>query len=178
MYLDIFLLVVILLAAYSGWKNGFVKELLSIGGVIGGILIACIIYYFASEYLYLTGPGANMTTNIIAFIVLCLVVPFALSFLANGLTKLVREIHLGIFNSIAGCALSVIKYVLILSFAFNIMEFLHIMNREYTADSRLYGAVTSALPFVRDAAKQKYESTKEKAVEAVESTSADAESDR
>lgn len=48
---------------------------------------------------------------------------------------------LGLPNSLLGAAASVVKFVLLLSFAFNMMTQLEIMNVERTESSHLYQPV-------------------------------------
>jgi len=136
--IDIFLIVILLWAAFSGWRTGFIKELISAGGFIVGLLVAATCYKFFGEYLAVNGSQSNMVTSIVAFFILWIVVPIMLGLVANILTKALRGMQLGIPNSLLGALVSVVKYFLLLSCVFLAMEGLGIMNAERTASSHLY----------------------------------------
>lgn len=149
MYIDIFLIILLIWAVSSGWRNGLLKELLHTGGVLLGLIIALFVYVLLGRYLAVNGTKVNMVLSIVAFIILCIVIPIALGFVANRFTHLLRKLKLGIFDSLLGAALSALKFLLIISFAFNVMEMLHIMNPTRTASSRLYRPTVGFLSFVK-----------------------------
>ncbi len=148
MYIDIFLIVLILWAAYSGWRNGFLKEVVSAGGFFVGLLIAATCYSTLGDYLTKAGSQLGVLTNIVAFFLLWIIVPIALGFVANVLTKALKGLKLGLPNSLLGVAVSVLKYAILISCVFNVMSALHIMNEERTRDSRLFEPAKNALSFV------------------------------
>lgn len=150
MYIDIFLVVLLLWAVFNGWRGGFVKELLNTGGVLIGLLLSLGCYALLGKYLAVDGTRVNMVLSIIAFFILCIFLPIALGFVANRFNDLLRHMKLGLPNSLLGAAVSVVKFLFVISFAFNIMENLNIMNPERTAASRLYEPARGFLDFVRD----------------------------
>ncbi len=143
--IDIFIVVLLAWAAYSGWRAGFVKELVSSAGFLVGLLIAATCYSAFGEALAVNGTETNIVTNIIAFFLLWIIVPIVLGFVANILTKALKGMQLGMPNSILGAAVSLLKYFVLLSCVLNVMGALHIMNQERTASSHLYGPVTQSL---------------------------------
>lgn len=152
MYIDIFLIVLIVWAVYNGWRNGLVKELLHIAGAIAGLLLALACYAGLGKYLTVDGSQQNMVLSLIAFLILCFILPIALGFVANMFSHLLRQMKLGIPNSLLGAVVSVVKFLLIISFAFNIMETLGIMNPERVATSHLYAPSRDFLFFMKDRA--------------------------
>lgn len=149
MYLDLFLLILLVWAILSGWRHGFIKELIHTGGVIGGLLLAAVLYVVLGRWLTVDGSEANQVLSIIAFLILCIIMPLALGFVASSLTTMVRGMRLGLPNSLLGSAVSVVKFALLISFALNMMGNLNILNAERTAGSRLYAPTTALLPFVQ-----------------------------
>ncbi len=143
--IDIFIVVLLGWAAFSGWRNGFVKELLSSAGFLVGLLVAATCYSYLGKYLAVDGTESNMMTSVIAFFLLWIIVPITLGLVANVLTKAVKGMRLGMPNSMLGAAVSFLKFFLLLSCVLNVMEALHIMNAEKTASSRLYRPVTESL---------------------------------
>ena len=157
MFLDIFLILILLWAVFSGWRNGFLKEGFNALGVIGGLLIALVVYGTLTKYLLVNGTETNQVLSIIAFLLLCIVLPIVGGFIVNQLTRAVRNRLVGLPNCLLGSLFSVVKFALILSVAFNTMEALRIMNPERTAKSVLYRPVCRLLPFLENKAEAYYE---------------------
>lgn len=110
--IDIFIIVVLLWALFSGWRSGFVKEVTSLIGALVGLLIAATCYSAFGEYLAVNGSETNMVTSVIAFFLLWIIVPIVLGFAANVLTKSLKGLHLGMPNSILGAVVSALKYII------------------------------------------------------------------
>ena len=143
--LDIFIIVVLLWALFSGWRAGFVKEGASMVGALVGLLVAATCYASFGEYLAVNGTETNMVTSVIAFFLLWIIVPIVLGFAANILTKSLKGMKLGMPNSILGALISALKYLIILSCVLNVMQSLHILNEEKAQQSTLLAPVTGAL---------------------------------
>lgn len=143
--IDIFIVVLLLWAAFSGWRAGFLKEVISTVGFLVGLFVAATCYSAFGEELAVSGTEFNIYTNIVAFFLLWIIVPIVLGFAANVLTKALKGMHLGMPNSMLGAAVSFVKYFVLLSCVLNVMGALHIMNEERVASSHLYGPVTGAL---------------------------------
>ena len=135
--IDAFILILMAWAAFSGWRAGFLKEIVSTVGILVGLFIAATCYSFLGEYLAVSGSESNMMTSIVAFFLLWIIVPIALGLVANMLTKALKGMELGIPNSILGMLISVAKFLLLLSCVFNAMDALGIMNEERTKNSLL-----------------------------------------
>ncbi len=148
--IDIFIIVVLLWALFSGWRAGFIKEVVSTLGALVGLLVAATCYGAFGKYLAVNGSETNMVTSIIAFLLLWIIVPIALGFVANILTKSIREMKLGMPNSILGAVVSGLKYLVILSCVLNVMQSLHILNQEKANNSKLLSVVTGALSLCFD----------------------------
>lgn len=134
-------------SAYSGWKQGFLKELASAGGFLAGLLIAATCYSTLGEYLTRAGSGLGVMTNVVAFFLLWIIVPIFLGFVANMLTKALKGLKLGLPNSLLGAVVSIVKYAVLLSCVFNVMSALRIMDEERTKNSHLYEPAKGALSF-------------------------------
>lgn len=143
--LDIFIIVVVIWALYSGWRNGLVKEIASFGGYLFGLFIAATCYSTFGEYLAVNGTESNMLTSIVAFFILWVITPIALGLAANVFTKVLRSLHLGGLNSLAGAGMSLVKFTVLLSCVLSVMSALHILNEERTESSVLYEPVKSVL---------------------------------
>ena len=133
MYIDIFLLILFVWAVVNGWLNGFIKEALNTLGIITGLAIAAIIYATLGKHLALEGYSQlHDGLSIIAFLLACVIVPLALGFVANILTIAVNNPLTGMPNHILGSCFSVAKFLLLISFAFNMMSGIEIISKEDT----------------------------------------------
>lgn len=148
MTLDIFIIAILLWAGFNGWKKGLLKELISMGGFLLGLLIAATCYSILGEYLTVNGSQVNMLTSIVAFLILWIIVPIALGFVATMLTKTLKGMQLGTPNSILGLLVSVLKYGLLLSCLLSAMNALGLLSQEKIAGSHLYKPTTSIVSFI------------------------------
>lgn len=148
--LDIFILVVVVWAIISGWRNGLLKEIVTSAGYLFGLLIAATCYSTFGEYLAVNGSQGNMMTSIIAFFILWVVSPIVLGLAANLLTKVLNRAHLGGLNRIAGSAVSLLKFTILLSCVLCVMSALGILNEQRTKESVLFEPVKSVVSSVID----------------------------
>ena len=157
MFLDIFIIIVLVWAGYSGWRNGFLKEIISTAGLFIGLLVAALLYNVLDDYLAVEGSQVNAVTSVVAFFILWIIVPIVLGFVATQLTKALKGMQLGLPNSLLGLAVSVIKYLVLMSCVFNMLTALTLMNEERTKNSRLYKPVNSVLSVAFNGIKAEYE---------------------
>lgn len=143
--IDIFIVIVLLWAAWRGWQAGLLKEVVSTVGFLIGLFVAATCYSSFGEYLAVNGSETNMITSVIAFFLLWIAVPIVLGLVANVLTKALKGMKLGVPNSILGAVVGLLKYLVLLSCVFNAMSALHILNEEKTEQSHLYAPVSGAL---------------------------------
>ena len=145
--LDIIVLVIAAWGAYRGWKHGLFKEVVSTIGFIVGLFIAYQLYEtfgdLLAPYISAHSTVAPVLGRLLAFIVLWVVTPILLGFVATLLTKTLKGLHVGLLNSLAGMLLGMAKYVLLLSCIFCAMDALHIINEEKKENSHLYQPVTA-----------------------------------
>lgn len=141
MAVDIFVIVVVLWAIYTGWQSGLLRELTSGIGFFVGLFVAATCYSSFAEYLVNNGMKGHMATSIIAFVILWVVSPLVLGVLVRFLTKGLDTLHVGIFNRLGGAAVSLFKFIVLLSCIFCVMSSLHLINTSYTSDSHLYNPV-------------------------------------
>lgn len=155
MYIDLFICAVLLWAFYNGWRQGLLRELVSALGWLVGLLVAATCYSLLGEYLAVEGSESNQFTSIAAFLLLWIAVPIFLGFVATLLTKAIKGKAIGIPNALMGALVSVLKFLILLSCAFNVMGALRILDHSKTEDSILYSPVKNSLNmFFSDAGTQ------------------------
>lgn len=143
-FIDLFVLLVLLWAFFQGWRAGFIKQLASLGGFVVGLVIAGTLYSTLGDYL---APhlGTHLgVARFLAFILLWIVVPILLGFVATLFTRAMKG-AIGLPNRLLGAALSVFKFVLLLSCLFNVMGFLNLISDQKQAQSISYRPVKGAV---------------------------------
>lgn len=147
---DIFIIVVLLWAIISGWRNGLLCELTSLCGHLSGLLVAVIIYSIGGQYLAVTGTRLSMVTSVVAFFALWILLPIVLGLAANALTRIMRPLGLGAINSLGGAVVSFLKFTILLSCVFAAMNAIGILNQEKVANSRFYNPLKNVVGTVID----------------------------
>ena len=152
--IDVVILALMLWAGYNGWKHGLIKELASLAGFFVGLYVAYTCYDKFGDMLAPCFSSNNAFTSylvpIIAFVILWVVVPIILGLVATFLTKFLKCLHLGVINSLAGMVLGLVKYLVLMSFIFSAMNYLHILNDDKKKDSMFYDTVASIAKNVFD----------------------------
>jgi len=105
-WLDIIILVVLALSAFGGLKNGLIKSLLSLIGLIVGVVLAGRFYESFSGVLPFI--SSERAAHIAAFIIIFLLVVIIFAILGIILTRLVSAILLGWLNRLLGAIFSII----------------------------------------------------------------------
>lgn len=146
--LDIFLALVIVWALISGWRNGLIRELLSTAGYLVGLLVASLAYKWLGSYLAVEGSQANMTTSIVAFLLLWVATPIVLGLVANLLTGAVKVLQLGWINSALGSVVSLIKFSILIGCILSVLSALGLLHADRTRGSVLYAPLSSGFSAV------------------------------
>ena len=109
--LDIILAVVFIVAIIHGYRSGLLKQLFSLAGIIGGIILA---YQYNNDLCEIIAPAEkeNIWAGIISFIVILLVVFFVMAMLGNIITKIFDLSLLGWLNRGLGVLFSLAQAVL------------------------------------------------------------------
>lgn len=121
--MNILILIVMAVGALMGFIQGAFKQVANLVGVVFGILLATMLYDRFGTYLASATGVETSVGNVAAFLLIVVIVPVALGLLAALLTKLFCVAHLGFLNRLAGAAIGMACYGLLLSFAFNLMDF-------------------------------------------------------
>lgn len=111
---DIITIVVLVVALVAGWRKGFVSQLLSLVGIVGGIALAIAFGEQVGELLKID----EAYSKIVGFIVTFVLTAIAATIVARLLSSLFSALGLGSINTLLGILLSAVKYLLILSVVF------------------------------------------------------------
>lgn len=156
-YIDIFLAVLLLVAAVQGFRKGFIIELASLAalilGIWGGIKFSDLTAKFITKY---TGFHSEFL-NIIAFFVTFILIVILIHMMGKMLDKVIKIALLGFLNRLAGVIFGVLKIALILSVILllfdEIDENVHLLPVKQKQESKLYEpmkqVVPTLLPFIK-----------------------------
>lgn len=113
-YIDIFILIILGLAAVRGFSKGLIVELFSFVAFFFGIFAAL---EFAAPVANALAEGSAWYGLVLVgvFVLLFFVLSFVVNFLAKVIRKAVQLILLGWLDSLLGSAIGVIKWAFILS---------------------------------------------------------------
>ena len=129
---DIITVIFALLAIFNGWRKGFISQLCSLFGIIGGIALAIAFGGTVGELFGLEGTFAK----VVGFIVTFVVVGIGMMFLAKVVSGLFKAVGLEKVDTLLGIVLSVFKYALILSVLY--VSFERLNNEVNLVEPRRY----------------------------------------
>ena len=138
MIIDIFFVLLLLLACFKGYSKGFIVALFSIVGFIAGLAAALKLSAYAAEKLSGSFNASGKWLPFVSFLLVFLAVVLLVNLGARLLQKSVEMIMLGWANRLAGILLFVILYSILLSiFLFYAVQ-LRFLSEEAVAASIAY----------------------------------------
>jgi len=118
------ILIVLLVGAVIGFCQGAFKQIANFLGVVVGVLVASLLSHQFGEFLVDRTGTSQGLAHTIAFFLIAIVVPIVIGWIATLLTKLFKKMHLGLVNRLCGAAIGAVCYGIVMSFAFNVMDFI------------------------------------------------------
>lgn len=141
--LDTILLLLLLIAAVSGWRKGIIVQACGIAGLVLGILFAMRFSRRIGEWL---NVGADFSP-VLGFILILIVSIVVLALIGHLFKKVFHLTGFGIVDRIGGLALSVIKIGLLLSvltgFFAKMNDNYHWVNPREISSSVIYKSLRS-----------------------------------
>ena len=121
--MNLLIFIVLLIGAGIGFYQGAFKQIAHLCGVILGLILASMLYRGFGDFLATASSTSSSIGRIFAFVIIFLLVPIVLGWIASLLTKAFESVHLGFVNRICGAAIGVVSYTLLLSAVFNFYDF-------------------------------------------------------
>ena len=121
--MDILIYIVLIVGAVIGYKQGAFKQVAHFLGVAVGLLIAATLYHQFGDFLADKTGASIGFGRLIAFVLIVIVVPIALGWIAAFLTEFFKKLKLNFLNRLIGMVVGVICYAMVLSFALNLFDF-------------------------------------------------------
>ena len=113
--LDLIVCLVLALAVWNGWRQGFVVQICSLAGIVAGIWIAARFGAQVGGWLRLDDEVAAAGGFVTVLVAVILVVAIA----GRVVRKVFHFAGLGVADTLLGIAVSVLKYLLVLSVLFS-----------------------------------------------------------
>ncbi len=112
---DIIIIIILLYGLINGFIKGFIIEVAGlislVSGMMGAFKFANILGVYLSSYV----DWDPKTIKAVAFIMLFIIIIYAISLLAKMITKTIKLIALGMINRIVGGIFGLLKWSIILS---------------------------------------------------------------
>ena len=115
-YIDIIIVISVLIAAFKGFANGLIKELISLIALIVGVYIASHFSVYVEKQLNYIFPKIEEYNAVISFALVFLIIYLSLKLAGIIIHKFVKIIKLNLVNKISGLLFGSIKVVLIIAF--------------------------------------------------------------
>jgi membrane protein required for colicin V production len=109
---DWFLVLIIVISTAAAFSKGFIRVLLSLGGLIAGIIIASWNYLSVANHLHrwITSFAAS---EVVAFLLILVLVMVLFAWIAKILRKTAKAIGLGFVDRLLGAAFGVVRGLLL-----------------------------------------------------------------
>lgn len=156
--IDLISALILLAAAWNGWRQGVIVQVCSLLGIIAGV-------WFAVHYGACAGAWLQLDETIAApggFVAVLVGVVLVVSIVAQIARRLFHFVGFGILDRLLGAGVSIFKYVLLLGALFTAFDRL---NEDYTLvgpqtirESKFYepfmSLTDSILPFLEELRQQ------------------------
>jgi len=121
------LIAVLVYAVWRGWRTGLIHQLAGVLGMAFGIVAARMFYTQVGEWLLGEWPrlgdgfAHEYKVRILSAALIFAAVYMAFSLMAAVLRSALSLLHAGALNAIAGAAVSLMKWVVVMSVMYNVL---------------------------------------------------------
>ncbi len=137
--LDLIIAVILLFGAIRGFQKGFFHEAATLVALIVGVFIAILLANIAGTIIGELFTWNVQLIKIIVFIIVFMIVVGLIRMLGHLLTKLFKAMLLGFVNKLAGFALGLLKWVILVSVFIAVLDFFD-EGRKLLSDELLSGS--------------------------------------
>ena len=146
--MDIIIAVLLVIGLVSGLRDGLVKQVAGLVGLVAGLLLGRTFYLPVGEWMTTTFGMSDKVAHITAFILILVVVPLLLNLAGWLVSKLLSAICLGWINRLLGSLVGVLKFALLAGVLFTGIEFFDkhdmLVSKEKKESSVLYYPIYDA----------------------------------
>ncbi len=119
--IDIIILLILAFAIYEGARNGLIIQAVSVVSLFFGVWLGMSMGSFVAGLLGISGSYSSMW----GFIIVLLLTLILLTVAGRLLRKLMQFVGFGLLDKILGAALSVCKFLIVLSLVFTTFDFIN-----------------------------------------------------
>jgi membrane protein required for colicin V production len=141
MIIDVLFIIILFFAIYKGWRNGFVVAILSVVGLIIGLVAAVKLSAIIASHLKDSTNISVRWLPFISFVIVFIAVMLIIRLVASLITKTMEVVALGWANKLAGIILYAVTYTIILSVILFYIQKVHIISDQSIEQSHLYGFI-------------------------------------
>ncbi|MDE3057253.1 MAG: CvpA family protein [Bacteroidota bacterium] len=146
--IDIILLIVLGVFAFSGWRKGFLRKVISLAALVLAIFLATKYGAFAGRTMLKPFGLSGGAATVAGYLLIIAVVMLIQAILYRMFVKKLAE---GVWNKIAGAALGVLEAALLLSVLFIFLgTYLRYPSEETRQHSLFYAPIKGFAPLVMD----------------------------
>ena len=111
--IDIIIAVLLVIGLIAGLRDGLVKQIASLAGLVCGLLLGRAFYTPLGEWLAKTLSISAEAAHVTAFILILVIVPLLFSLVGWLVSKFLKAISLGWVNRLLGGLVGVLKFALL-----------------------------------------------------------------
>lgn len=156
--IDIIIAVLLVIGLISGLRDGLVKQVAGLAGLIGGLLLGRTFYMPLGEWIAQTFSISAEAAHITAFITILVIVPLLFSLVGWLVSKILSAICLGWINRLLGGLVGVLKFALLVGVFITGIEFFDkhdsFISEQKKMDSVLYYPIYDATSVFFDGVKE------------------------
>lgn len=161
--IDIIIIVLLALAVFKGIKDGLVRQVGGIAGLILGIFLAGRFSAFLAGWMHQWINASESTVKAVSFAVIIIVVCLCMYLLGRLLEKIIKITTLGWINRLLGVVLSVCTVVLLIGAVISLIEYINstwfvLVPQEQLAKSKSIQIISSVTDAVFPYLKQLFNS--------------------
>ena len=158
--IDIIIAVLLAIGLVSGLRDGLVKQVAGLAGLIGGLLLGRAFYLPLGTWMATFFNISSEAAHIAAFIVILVVVPLLFNLVGWLVSKFLSAICLGWVNRLLGGLVGVIKFTLLTGVLITGIEFFDkhdaFISEQKKMDSVLYYPIYDATSIFFDGIKEEF----------------------
>ncbi|MEX0593519.1 MAG: CvpA family protein [Balneolaceae bacterium] len=143
---DLILLAILLFFSVQGYRNGLIRELFSVAGLLAALWVMTHYLDPMAQWIHLFLDVSETALQVVAASMLFLSVYLLALLLALIIQKVLETIHLNIINRLAGMMFGTVKATLLLMAILLIAALVGVPGPETTGTSLIYPLLTDAIP--------------------------------
>ena len=158
--IDIIIAVLLVIGLIGGLRDGLVKQVAGLAGLIGGLLLGRAFYMPLGEWMASVLSISDEAARITAFILILVIVPLLFSLVGWLVSKLLKAICLGWINRLLGGLVGVLKFALLAGVLITGVELFDkhgaIVSEDKKEASVFYYPIYDATSFFFDGIKEEF----------------------